>query len=163
MKVILLVINYYLVDIFLTRDTGLEVRPMFYKLYMGSNIGQQSLYIYDVDYWVNHMEFEISVVRVKTKIEPILDDDKYLINTVCLPLENQLNNEKEEAVYAGWGEYDYRPGRMGPSYELRKAKIDIGPVDDCRRHQGFNYDYHICSDVDKWISCGVSMASGDHI
>ena len=76
----------------------------------------------------NRLRFDVSLVKLKQKFSRIQKENKYLINTICLPSRNQVNNEEDSATFFGFGIVNDQ-GRI-PKY-LQKAEIRLAPFGEC--------------------------------
>ena len=79
----------------------------------------------------NRVKFDVSLVKLKTKFIRIQNENKYLINTICLPSRNQINNEEDGATFFGYGVVNATNGWLRRSKYLQRADIRLVPFGDC--------------------------------
>ncbi|XP_054159987.1 mite allergen Der p 3-like [Oppia nitens] len=90
---------------------------------MGSIYHSKPYITYNVKQTFHHSSFDIGIVQLEQPTDPINPSGTYIVNTVCLPVADIINNKSEDTVVIGYG-YTDRDGTQ-LSDVLRKANVEI--------------------------------------
>ncbi|CAG2112785.1 unnamed protein product, partial [Medioppia subpectinata] len=85
-------------------------------------------------------DYDLALIRLSRHVVPIVRSGNYLVNSVCVPKEKQLNSAPEFVWISGFGVIDTEA--QFPTLTLRKANLAIDSYTDCLSR---NFDMHfIC-------------------
>lgn len=119
------------------------------KVYLGS-VDKYNFYnIYQVLGYDLHYRSDLALIRLRTEAFPEYMAKHFIINYICLPKPNLLNDKEELALVSGFGFSD--ESALKPSMVLRKAIVSIYPNEECL---ALNYStHHICGVESMHMTC----------
>ena len=125
------------------------------KLYFGSLQKSGQIETRLVDKFALNWDWDLGLIKLETPIAPVKKDDHFLINFICLPKAKVLNNEYEDALVSGFG--DYKQGVPESSPDLLKTTMLISPYKECTEKG--SSEAVVCATEAKHMTCFVSFLS----